>query len=128
MMQNPEYRYRNVWIFARPLSVAQWLRPLRTTPQARSRLCDRGVLVSDMSFAETKQFINLALRKQKYHKPWSPETLLGKIYQLDTKRRGAPAMLTRSFRLGNLETDWSAFACIFVGHTSMTDPEISDTG
>lgn len=129
MTPNFEYQYRNVWIFARPLSVSRWFRPLINTSEGRFHLCHWGVLVSDMSFIHTKQLINLALRKQTHDNAWSPDTLLGKMYQLERVEGSKNTVnITRSFRLRDLNGDWSSFACVWVGNTSMTDSEISHAG
>lgn len=114
--------FRDVWIFARPLSLFP---PLSSLSEGKLHLRHWGVLVTEL---DVESFRELTLRAQEITED-SDDPVLGIMFELQPGPHKANTVdVSRPFRSSMARESWASFSADYIGMTIMTDEKIRGEG
>lgn len=115
-----------VWLFARPLSLANLFSPFELTSQGRYHLCHWGVLVSHRSVTEAKE---LLIRSGSEKNPDVVDSVLGIMWELNRMENDTNTVNTiRPFTVATVKDQWTIFSAEYLGETVMDYAQIQTEG
>jgi len=114
----------SVWLFARPLSWAQFISVLQWVSDGKYPLCHWGVLVTPLDILS----INSILLQTRANS--DDDTVeLGNMYELVRDGHNMNSVnVERPFSLKSLNTNWQLFSAKYIETTHMTHEEIELEG
>lgn len=118
---------RSVWLFARPLSLANLFSPLGLTSAGKYHLCHWGVLVTPLSARELRSIL-IKLNKLAEECPQFDGSM-GTMWELNRVEGTVNTVnKTTSFSPSLVRKEWKLLSACSAGETTMTDEEIQVQG
>ena len=115
---------RDVWIFARPLSIAKGF--TKRISEGKTAVCHLGLLVTALKFAEVKRILQ---EQREGRVAITLDESMGSLWELyrdkDNKNH---ACVTREFKMKILSDEWKFCSGTLAGRTTLTSPEIDRAG
>src|SRR5271170_2430807 len=115
---------RAVWLFARPLSWADFIIALQWVSDGKWPCCHWGVLVTHLDITASDEFMRRTPRTS-----CTDELDLGTMYELHRNDINQNTVsVTRPFSTTSLQTEWRLFSAKYIGTTEIMHEEVELEG